>query len=71
MVQRVDSTAACCNRANSMTSLITENGGAFPDPVQDGQVHDADRTHYLPTTSPRWPTPATRARVWTATWSGA
>jgi beta-glucosidase len=29
---------------------ITENGGAFPDPVgTDGQVHDADRTRYLDT----------------------
>jgi beta-glucosidase len=28
---------------------ITENGGAFPDAMQDGQVHDADRTHYLQT----------------------
>ena len=27
--------------------LITENGGAFPDPLQEGQVHDADRTQYL------------------------
>jgi len=27
--------------------LITENGGAFPDPLQAGQVHDADRTQYL------------------------
>jgi beta-glucosidase len=26
---------------------ITENGGAFKDPVSDGQVHDADRTDYL------------------------
>lgn len=26
---------------------ITENGGAFPDPLVDGQVHDADRTRYL------------------------
>ncbi|MEP6503257.1 MAG: GH1 family beta-glucosidase [Betaproteobacteria bacterium] len=26
---------------------ITENGGAFKDPVSDGQVHDADRTSYL------------------------
>ena len=23
--------------------LITENGGAFPDPVQEGQVQDAER----------------------------
>lgn len=30
-------------------TYITENGGAFPDPVTDGQVHDADRTHYLQT----------------------
>ncbi len=28
---------------------ITENGGAFKDPVIDGQVHDADRTDYLRT----------------------
>ena len=28
---------------------ITENGGAFPDPTTDGQVHDADRTDYLAT----------------------
>jgi beta-glucosidase len=28
---------------------ITENGGAFPDQLQDGQVHDADRTDYLRT----------------------
>ncbi len=28
---------------------ITENGGAFKDPVSDGQVHDADRTNYLRT----------------------
>ena len=27
--------------------LITENGGAFKDPVVGGQVHDADRTAYL------------------------
>lgn len=27
--------------------LITENGGAFKDPVLDGQVHDADRVDYL------------------------
>lgn len=26
---------------------ITENGGAFPDRLEDGQVHDADRTRYL------------------------
>jgi len=26
---------------------VTENGGAFPDPLVDGQVHDADRTRYL------------------------
>jgi beta-glucosidase len=27
---------------------VTENGGAFPDPVSaDGLVHDADRTHYI------------------------
>ncbi len=29
--------------------LITENGGAFKDPVVDGRVHDADRTAYLQT----------------------
>jgi beta-glucosidase len=29
--------------------FITENGGAFKDPVVNGQVHDADRTHYLQT----------------------
>ena len=29
--------------------FITENGGAFKDPVVNGQVHDADRTHYLRT----------------------
>lgn len=29
--------------------LITENGGAFKDPVVQGQVHDADRTDYLRT----------------------
>jgi beta-glucosidase len=28
---------------------ITENGGAFKDPVVDGQVHDLDRTDYLRT----------------------
>ena len=27
--------------------FITENGGAFADPLVDGQVHDADRTAYL------------------------
>ncbi len=27
--------------------FITENGGAFKDPLLDGQVHDADRTRYL------------------------
>jgi beta-glucosidase len=27
--------------------LITENGGAFADPLQAGRVHDADRTQYL------------------------
>ena len=27
--------------------VITENGGAFPDALTDGQVHDADRTDYL------------------------
>jgi beta-glucosidase len=26
---------------------ITENGGAFPDKLANGQVHDADRTRYL------------------------
>jgi len=26
---------------------ITENGGAFPDPVVQGQVHDADRIDYI------------------------
>ena len=31
-------------------TYITENGGAFPDPVAaDGRVHDADRTDYLAT----------------------
>jgi len=29
--------------------LITENGGAFKDPLTQGQVHDADRTDYLRT----------------------
>ena len=29
--------------------LITENGGAFKDPVTNGRVHDADRTDYLRT----------------------
>ena len=29
--------------------FITENGGAFKDPVVNGQVHDADRTQYLQT----------------------
>lgn len=28
---------------------ITENGGAFKDPVTHGQIHDADRTDYLQT----------------------
>jgi beta-glucosidase len=28
---------------------ITENGGAFPDPLSDGVVHDTDRTDYLAT----------------------
>ncbi|MET0428830.1 MAG: family 1 glycosylhydrolase, partial [Microvirga sp.] len=29
---------------------VTENGGAFPDPVgADGRVHDEDRTRYLDT----------------------
>jgi beta-glucosidase len=28
---------------------ITENGGAFKDPLTAGQVHDADRTEYLQT----------------------
>jgi beta-glucosidase len=27
--------------------LITENGAAFVDAVQDGRVHDPDRTHYI------------------------
>ena len=26
---------------------VTENGGAFKDALQDGQVHDADRTNYI------------------------
>jgi beta-glucosidase len=26
---------------------VTENGGAFKDEGQDGQVHDADRTDYI------------------------
>lgn len=26
---------------------VTENGGAFKDALQDGQVHDADRTDYI------------------------
>ena len=30
-------------------TYITENGGAFPDPLVDGRVHDADRTDYLAT----------------------
>ena len=30
-------------------TYITENGGAFPDPLADGRVHDADRTDYLVT----------------------
>ena len=29
--------------------LITENGGAFKDPMVQGKVHDADRTDYLRT----------------------
>ncbi|HJV61870.1 MAG TPA: GH1 family beta-glucosidase [Albitalea sp.] len=29
--------------------VITENGGAFPDPLVDGRVDDADRTDYLRT----------------------
>ena len=29
--------------------FITENGGAFKDPMTDGRVHDADRTEYLQT----------------------
>ena len=29
--------------------MITENGGAFKDPLVNGQVHDADRTRYLQT----------------------
>ena len=28
---------------------ITENGGAFKDPVVDGRIHDADRIDYLRT----------------------
>ena len=28
---------------------VTENGGAFKDPMTDGLVHDADRTDYLQT----------------------
>ncbi|MDH4288842.1 MAG: family 1 glycosylhydrolase, partial [Aquincola sp.] len=28
---------------------VTENGGAFKDPVVDGRVHDADRIDYLHT----------------------
>jgi len=28
-------------------TYITENGGAFPDRLVDGKVHDADRTDYL------------------------
>jgi beta-glucosidase len=31
------------------TMFITENGGAFKDPLINGQVHDADRTRYLQT----------------------
>jgi beta-glucosidase len=27
--------------------FVTENGGAFPDRVEAGQVHDADRTRYI------------------------
>ena len=27
--------------------IITENGGAFPDVVREGGVHDLDRTQYL------------------------
>jgi beta-glucosidase len=30
-------------------TYITENGGAFVDPLTDGTVHDADRTDYLAT----------------------
>jgi beta-glucosidase len=30
-------------------TYITENGGAFPDPLADGRVHDFDRTDYLAT----------------------
>ena len=30
-------------------TYITENGGAFPDPLADGRVRDADRTDYLAT----------------------
>jgi len=29
------------------TMFITENGGAFKDPMVQGKVHDADRTRYL------------------------
>lgn len=29
--------------------FITENGGAFKDPVTNGQIHDVDRTEYLQT----------------------
>ena len=28
---------------------VTENGGAFKDPITDGRVHDADRVSYLQT----------------------
>ena len=31
------------------TMLITENGGAFKDPLTQGRIHDADRQHYLQT----------------------
>ena len=35
------------NGRQHMPVFITENGGAFKDPVVDGQVHDADRIDYL------------------------
>ena len=31
------------------STYITENGGAFPDPMSDGRVHDTDRIDYLAT----------------------
>ncbi len=35
-------------RYPGLVQMVTENGGAFPDPVSpDGQVHDADRIAYL------------------------